>query len=130
MKEKLQRFMMGRYGNDRLNQCLMIIALVFLVISIFVPGMFYLIALGIMIYVYFRMLSRNIAKRSDENRWYLAREMKVRGFVQSKKNEFKQRKDYHIYKCPNCKQKLRVPRGRGQIVVRCRKCGTEFTKKS
>lgn len=130
MKEKLQRFMMGRYGNDRLNQCLMIIALVFLVISIFVPGMFYLIALGIMIYVYFRMLSRNIAKRSDENRWYLAREMKVRGFVQRKKNEFKQRKDYHIYKCPNCKQKLRVPRGRGQIVVRCRKCGTEFTKKS
>lgn len=122
--------MVGRYGNDRLNQCLMIVALVFLVISIFVPGVFYLVALGIMIYVYFRMLSRNIGKRSDENRWYLAREMKVRGFIQRKKNELRQRKDYHIYKCPNCKQKLRVPRGRGQIVVRCRKCGTEFTKKS
>lgn len=28
MKEKLQRFMWGRYGNDRFNQFLMIVALV------------------------------------------------------------------------------------------------------
>lgn len=130
MREKLMRFMMGRYGNDRLNQFLMIAALVFMVLSMFGPNLFYILAFGIMIYAYFRMFSRNIAKRSRENQWYLVREMKVRGFFQKKKRELKQLKEYHIYKCPGCGQKIRVPRGKGKIAVRCRKCGTEFIKKS
>lgn len=130
MREKLQRFMWGRYGNDRFNQFLMIVALILMVISMFGPNVFYTLALGLMVYVYFRMFSRQTAKRAAENQWYWQKEMKVRGWFQSKKREFAQRKDFHIYKCPNCKQKLRVPRGRGKIAIRCRKCGTEFIKKS
>ncbi len=130
MREKLMRFMMGRYGNDRLNQFLMIAALVFMVLSMFGPNLFYILAFGTMIYAYFRMFSRNIAKRSRENQWYLVSEMKVRGFFKKKKRELKQLKEYHIYKCPGCGQKIRVPRGKGKIAVRCRKCGTEFIKKS
>ncbi len=130
MREKLQRFMWGRYGSDRLNQFLMIAALVCLVISFFGGNLFYLFALALMVYVYFRMFSRNIAKRSAENQWYLKKEMKVRGFFQKKKREWKQLKEYHIYRCPNCRQKIRVPRGKGRIAIRCRKCGTEFIKKS
>ena len=34
MREKIQRFMMGRYGNDRLNQFLMIVAVILMVISL------------------------------------------------------------------------------------------------
>jgi len=130
MREKLQRFMMGRYGNDRFNQFLMIVALILMVISMFGPNILYTLALGIMVYAYFRMFSRQTAKRAAENQWYWQKEMKVRSWLLRKKNEFVQRKDYHIYKCPNCKQKLRVPRGRGRIAIRCRKCGTEFIKKS
>lgn len=130
MREKLQRFMYGRYGNDRFNQFLMIAALVSIVISFFGGGLFYLLAFAVMIYAYFRMFSRNIGKRSAENQWYLRKEMKVRGFFQKKKRELKQRKEFHIYKCPNCRQKIRVPRGKGKIAIRCRKCGTEFIKKS
>lgn len=130
MREKLQRFMWGRYGNDNLNQVLMAFAMVSLVISLFFRGPFYLLALIAMIYAYFRMFSRNIAKRSAENQWFLRKTQKLRAGLQKKKREMGQRKHYHIYKCPSCKQKIRVPRGRGRIAITCRKCGTEFIKKS
>lgn len=130
MREKLQRFMWGRYGNDRYNQFLMLVALILLVISFFGPGIMYVIAVGIMIYAYYRMLSKQTAKRAAENQKYWQMEMKVKSFFQKKKREATQYKEYHIYKCPNCKQKLRVPRGKGKIAIRCRKCGTEFIKKS
>ncbi len=130
MRDKIQRFMWGRYGNDRFNQFLMIAALVLMVISFVGGSLFYSLALAVMIYAYFRMFSKNIAKRSAENQWYLQREMKVKGFINKKKKEFSQRKVYHIYKCPNCKQKIRVPRGRGKIAITCRKCGNEFVRKS
>ena len=77
--------MMGRYGNDRFNQFLMIVALVCLVISFFGANAFYTIALLIMIYAYYRMFSRQIYKRSAENQKYLQKEMQVRGFLQKKK---------------------------------------------
>lgn len=130
MREKFQKFMMGRYGNDKFNQFLMILAIVCLVLSLFGLRSFYVVALAIMVYAYFRMFSRNIQKRYGENQKYLQYEWKVKRFFQGKKTEFAQRKEYRIYKCPNCKQKLRVPRGKGKIAIRCRKCGTEFIKKT
>lgn len=130
MREKLQRFMWGRYGNDRLNQFLMVCAMVLFLLSLFIRGPLYLLAVIVMVYVYFRMFSRNIAKRTAENQWYLKREWQVKNFLSKKKKEFAQRKEFHIYRCPNCKQKIRVPRGRGRIAIRCRKCNHEFIKKS
>ena len=76
------------------------------------------------------MISRQIAKRAAENQKYLAFEWKVRSKVQKKKKEMQQRKTHRIYACPSCKQKIRVPKGRGKIAIRCQKCGTEFVKKS
>lgn len=132
MREKLQRFMWGRYGNDQLNRFLMVVMLAGLVLSMIFRfgGPFYFIALAALTWSYFRMFSRNIAKRSAENQWYLNQSRKVKGFFQKKKRELSQRKQFHIYKCPNCRQKLRVPRGKGRIAITCRKCGTEFFKKS
>lgn len=132
MREKLQRFMWGRYGNDQLNRFLMVVMLAGLVLSMIFrfSGPFYFIALAALTWSYFRMFSRNIAKRSAENQWYLNQSRKVKGFFQKKKRELSQRKQFHIYKCPNCRQKLRVPRGKGRIAITCRKCGTEFFKKS
>lgn len=130
MREKLARFMYGRYGNDRFNQVLMIAALVALVISFLGGNIFYLAALIIMGYAYYRMFSKQHAKRSAENSWYLQKEWKVKSFFQKKKKEMETRKTHHIYKCPNCKQKIRVPKGRGKIEIRCQKCETRFIKKS
>ena len=130
VREKLQRFMWGRYGNDQLNKFLLGAALVCMVLSMFrVPGA-YLLALALLIYCYFRMFSKNTYKRAAENQWYLNKTYKMRTAIQKQKWEWQQRKEYHIYKCPNCKQKLRIPRGKGKIMVRCRRCGTEFMKKS
>ncbi|MGN0400697.1 MAG: hypothetical protein ACI4HQ_00370 [Acetatifactor sp.] len=130
MREKLRRFMWGRYGNDNFNRFLMTASLVCLLLSMIFRGPFYLLALGLLAYTYFRMFSRNIAKRSAENSRYLSKSAKVRNAWAGKKREFAQRKQYHIYKCPVCSQKIRVPRGRGRIAITCRKCGNEFIKKS
>ena len=130
MREKFSQFMRGRYGNDQFNQFLMIIALVCLVLSFFGPDVFYLLALLFMIYAYYRMFSRKIYQRAGENQWYLQKSMKVRNWINGQRKIFAQRKTHHIYKCPNCKQKIRVPKGRGKIEIRCRKCGTKFIKKS
>ena len=125
MKEKLQRFMWGRYGNDRFNQFLMIVALVCLALSFFGLRIFYVLALALLVYVYYRMFSRNMSKRSAENQWYLKKEMKVR-----RKKLFTGHRDYKIFKCPKCGQKLRVPRHKGKIAIHCRKCGEEFIRKT
>ena len=130
MKEKLYRFMMGRYGNDQFNRFLMILAMICFILSQFrVPGV-YLIGLLCLIYAYFRMLSRNTYKRSLENNKYLQYEYKVKRWFAGVKRNMQQRKTHHIYKCPSCRQKIRIPRGKGKIEIRCPKCGQTFMKKS
>ena len=130
LKEKFYRFMQGRYGNDQLNRFLIATAMVLLILSMFTTDILYTIAVIAMVFAYYRMFSKKIYKRSEENQKYLQLEWKAKNFWTKKKNEIKQLKTHHIYKCPNCKQKIRVPRGRGKIAIRCRKCGTEFVKKS
>ena len=131
MREKMQRWMYGRYGYDELNRFLMISALICMVLSLFPRGgIFYLLTGVEMVYAYFRMFSRNISKRSTENRWFLNKTARIRTLFGKKKRELGQMRQYHIYRCPKCRQKIRVPRGRGRIAITCRKCGTEFIKKS
>lgn len=130
LKEKFIRFMQGRYGNDQFNRFLMFVSIALLILSMFAGNIFYLLAIVTMGYAYYRMFSKQIYKRSGENQKYLQLSWKVKANWSKKKSELMQLKTHHIYKCPNCKQKIRVPRGRGKIAIRCKKCGTEFVKKS
>lgn len=131
MKDKLIRFMQGRYGADSLCKFLSGVCMVFLVISLFSRNqIWFVLALAALIYNYFRMFSKNIAKRYAENQKYLALTAGIRRSFAKKKNEMIQRKTNHIYKCPGCGQKIRVPRGRGRIEIRCPKCSTSFVKNS
>lgn len=122
--------MMGRYGNDQLNRFLMILVLVFFVFSVFGSGFFYLLGLALLIYTYFRMMSKNTYRRSLENNRYLKYEFKVKQFFAARKRDMQQKKTHHIYRCPSCRQKIRVPRGKGKIEIRCPKCSQTFIKKS
>lgn len=130
MREKITRFMQGRYGNDRLGQVMLMAALACVVLSLFRIPLISTIGLVILVLTYYRMFSRQIAKRAAENQKYMQLEWKVRVKLQKKKQSLAQRRTHRIYKCPNCKQKIRVPRNRGRIAISCRKCGTEFIRKT
>lgn len=131
MKEKLIRFMYGRNGVDSLGKFVLAISIIVMLLAGWTDSLIpsYLSWIGI-IYLYFRMFSRNIYKRSSENQWYLNKSYKIRTFFYRQKNLLLQRKTHHIYKCPTCRQKIRVPRGKGRIEIRCPKCNTRFIKKS
>ena len=131
MKEKIGRFMAGRYGNDKLNQFMMAVFLGCAVLNLFVRNAYVSTVLNsweclLILLVYIRMFSRNISKRYAENQKYLALENRLRRFWGQKRYLIQQRKEYHIYKCPGCKQKIRIPRGKGKISIRCPKCGEEI----
>ena len=134
MKERILRFMAGRNGNDALNRFLLILGLVFMLLSLLLPGalgrFFYPLFLATLIYSYYRMLSRNLYKRQAENAWYWKKRNQVIGSVRLLKERWLQRKDYRFFSCPSCRTMLRVPKGRGKIKIVCRKCGTSFVRKS
>ena len=130
-KDKMARFMYGRYGMDQLSRNLSLICLVLLIVTMFVRNnVIYMIALVGIVYTYFRIFSRNISKRAQENQKYLSATAKLRQRLNKEKNMMKQRKDYHIYTCPSCGQKVRIPRGKGKIEISCPKCHSKFVKRS
>ena len=123
--------MYGRYGVDVLSHFLLYVTLACCVLSMFTRNRLigFVPTVGLII-LYFRMFSKNIPKRYEENQKFLAYKNKFLAFFSRKKNIAAQKKDFRIYSCPNCHQKIRVPKGKGKIQVTCPKCGTQFIKRS
>lgn len=130
MKAWFQRFMSGRYGFDQLNGFLCILSLILVVLGAWLSGFLYWVGLALLLWCYYRMLSRNIQKRYAENSKYLSLQNQAKDWLARQKLRFDQRKVYRYFKCPHCGQSIRVPRGRGRISITCPKCGTSFIKKS
>ena len=135
MRERLARFMQGRYGVDQFSNFIIIMALVSMVVGFIiriplVAGLTNLLSIALVIYAYFRILSKNHYKRYVENEKYMKLHNRVKFFIECKKSHMEQRKTHHIYKCPKCRQCIRVPRGKGRIAITCPKCSTEFIKRS
>lgn len=131
LKEKFMRFMYGRYGVDTLGKYSLGAGLATMVLSIvFDSYTLSLLSWFFIILTYFRTFSRNLYKRSSENQTFLNKTYKLRTWFGKQKNMMAQRKTHHIYRCPGCKQKIRVPRGKGRIEIRCPKCHTTFIKNS
>ena len=135
MRQRFMRFMEGRYGTDTYSQFLLIVALIMILLSSFIPVdiievVLYIVGWAFAIYSYFRIFSRNISKRYAEYERFMSKTQGIRTRFNKEKNMMEQRKHYHIYKCPGCSQKIRIPKGKGKIEVRCPKCGTTFIKKS
>ena len=126
----LRKVMYGRYGQDQFGLFLMVLALIIFIVSLFTVPYVYIVAIAVIAYEYFRMFSRNHAARYKENAWFLKNTAWARnGFAKLKYN-FTEGRKYKVFKCPKCGQKLRVPRGRGRIEIRCRKCAEQFIRRS
>ena len=131
MKERMQRFMAGRYGNDQLNQFIFIVAIISTVLEIITrQSLFYTLTLVLLILAYVRVFSRNINKRYEENMKFLQKKDAILNKFRRQKYYAAQRRNFHIYTCPQCKQKIRIPKGKGKISITCPKCRTSFIKKS
>lgn len=130
LRESYRRFMYGRYGSDQLNIALLVAAvatsLLSSILSIFLRGswvytfilwpLFALLMYGLLGFSFFRMLSRNIYRRQRENQRWKNLCLRVTD------------RNHRYFRCPHCRQTMRVPRNRGKINIRCPKCGEKFTK--
>ena len=123
LSARMQRFMVGRYGTDRLNMTILSAGLVACLISPFFKNaginlLFTAISYGLMIWAIYRSLSRNTYARYQENRKFLQ-------FFDRLKD-----RQHRYYDCPKCRQVVRVPRGKGKIAITCPKCREKFIRKT
>ena len=154
----LYRFMQGRHGNDEFSQFLMIAGIVLIFASNFLrTGLLHTLGWVMLFYAYFRVMSRNISKRQQENFKFLQMKAKLLGRGGSKntstKTSWKQRRaekkqakqqqtdysqyqqeadveNYNYYRCRNCGQIVRVPKGKGTVKITCPECRNTFTDRT
>ena len=130
IRNAIQRFMYGRYGNDQLNLFLMglylLLYLIFLLVRL---ELLYWASLALLAVTIFRLLSRNGVRRQAENVRFMRLAAPVLSWLRLLR-AIRRDKEHVYFKCPSCGQQLRVPRGKGKITVTCRGCGASFQEKS
>jgi len=139
----------GRYGIDKLNRTLIygaiILSLIAMFVGLIIPeaaiAPLIRLVLGIMsaaltVIALFRMFSRNFVARQKELSNYLIFIGRIKTSRQRTRAntrhtiDFKERRQYKHFTCPQCSQKLRVPRGKGRLRVTCAKCRYKFEVRS
>ena len=136
MRDKFNKFMQGRYGVDDLSRFTMGVALVLIILAMFanifsrtVGSTLDILGVAAIVYAYIRIFSRNIQQRYAENQKFLQMTSKFRFRFNKEKDLMKQRKTHHIYSCPGCGQKIRIPKGKGKIENRMSEMPHKIRKK-
>lgn len=138
-RAQLSRFMDGRYGADALGRFLSIVGCALIAAALLLrtigeaEGLSALLgglAFAAIAICYFRILSRNYDRRAGENQRYLQLRDGVTGWFRLQRDCFAQRRDYAFYRCPSCRQMVRVPKKKGRIRITCRRCGYAFERKT
>ena len=130
-RDKLQRFMWGRYGIDGLYYGLFALYILtwivqgFIKISV-VRALVSLAGLAALFFMVFRVFSRNIPARRKENERFMRIWGRVKSFFVLQKNKIRDVKHFTYKKCPACKATLRLPRKKGRHNVVCPKCKNRF----
>lgn len=122
---KISGYLRDSYGIDRLSKYIYVLGLV-LSFSRFTSTFGYVL----IIYGTWRCLSKDKSRRYKEL-------ISFENFLRSVKSKYYKGKtsileyrQYKVFKCPNCSQKLRVPRKKGKLLIGCKKCDTVFRSKS
>ncbi len=138
LRDKLTSFFYGRYGIDQLYKFLFAIWLVFMVVSMVlgffegtavISSILYVLSVFVVVYMFFRVLSKNYTARRKENDRYLTVHNKVAGWFSLQKRKFKERKTHAFKKCPGCKKTVRLKKVKGEHTVRCPLCSCTFKVK-
>lgn len=117
LKDKINRFFQERYGLDELGKFLIIINLITYILGVFWHSYLILgISVSCMIFLLYRIMSRQHWDRSEENRKYMS-------YVKLWQLRYEHRKSARIYLCRRCGRYIRVPKGKGKIQVTCTVCG-------
>ncbi len=129
-----RRFLSGRNGPDSLSIAISLFACVLLILSMFAGGIvssvLWLLALLSLIGSYYRILSKNIARRSRENDRFLQLIHPITDFQSRRRARRRQKNLYRFFKCPQCGTVLRVPKGKGHIRITCKNCQCIFEENS
>jgi len=129
--DRLKKMMMGRYGVDQLSNFMITISIIIIIASsIWKIPFLNILSTAILIISYARVFSRNINKRYQENAKFLNYWNPIKYKYINLLNRIKSIRTHKYLKCPNCKQKLRVPRGKGKININCSKCHNKFEARS
>lgn len=123
--------MRNRYGIDQLGNALIWVALILVLFNIIWKSEYVnLITFILLIYAYYRMFSKNHRRRYAENQWFLNKLAFLKRIFIRKKSINDIKKTNKIFKCPKCKQKVKVPKGKGTIEITCPKCKEKFQRRS
>ena len=123
--------MYGRYGTDTLSKVMlwfyvgMVICFTIIALfndSIWLSLFYYVSSSAMMVWIFFRMFSRNIAARRRENDRFC-------GFFKLRRNKFRDRKTHVYRKCHACGAMLRLPKAKGKHFVVCPRCNKRFEVK-
>ncbi len=116
-KQAVGRFFQGRNGVDDLGKFILIVDLIVYFIGILLNSSF-LVTLAMMgvIYMFYRMFSKRLWERGEENKTFLK-------YKKLWRLRYENRKVCKIYLCKSCGRFVRVPKGKGKIEVKCPVCG-------
>lgn len=124
MRDKFLKFMNGRNGMDELGRAESWMVMALLIVTMFSRSLILnILTIALFVHMYFRVFSKNVSKRYEENQKFV-------NFRYNNTVKWNNRRKYKYFKCPLCKQKVRVPRGHGKICVTCPKCREEFIRRS
>ena len=131
IKNGFQRVMYGRNGVDELTVFIIFTSVVITLTA----GIYRFTWLQLLYYVgvflaFYRTFSRALTKRRLENNLFLQKTRRITSWLRVQQRILMECKTYRHFKCPSCKQRLRVPKGKGKIKVTCSRCGKQFSKKS
>lgn len=125
-REKISRWMYGRYGFDKLSYALFIAYCVVVGVNIFVgSGILYAVSMAIIAYVFFRLISKNPTRRRMENEVFEKYYNKIKPVLMLEKRRIVEIRTHRFRKCPNCKTVMRLKRQTGQHTVVCPRCHQE-----
>lgn len=123
--QKYTHVMRGRYGRlDQVNKALLIFWAVMMIFDRWIP--FYIgniLAIAAFVIVLYRFCSKKFIQEVMKTKSLSNGSPKSKTFSRGK------RETYRYFKCPECKQKMRAPKGRGKIKVTCKNCHKQFIKK-